>query len=321
MTRSSQRMLASSLVALMTLLAAPGLSAQDSVIAARDLYTAAAYEDALVVLNRLRDRDRSEEDNRTIEQYRAFCLLALGRVQEAEQAIESIVVVQPLYFPSPADVSPRVRAAFTDVRRRMLPGIVQEKYSQAKAAYDRKNYAAAEAGFKHVLDVLADPDLAAVAARPPLSDLRTLTAGFHDLSAAAAAPPPPPPPPPPSPPPPPPPPPPLPPPPPPEPIRAPLPQTPRIYSAADANVVPPSAIKQELPLYPRDNFPMNHGVLEVVVNERGEVESAAMRAPVKPTYDGLALAAAKAWRFTPATLDGKPVKFRKLIQINLDPNH
>jgi hypothetical protein len=314
MTRSAQRLLVSWLIAVITLLAAHGASAQDSVIAARDLYTAAAYEDALAVLNRLRARDRSEEDNRAIEQYRAFCLLALGRVQEAEQAIEHIVAAQPLYFPSSADVSPRVRAAFTDVRRRMLPGIVQEKYAQAKAAYDRKNYAAAEAGFKQVLDVLADPDLAAAAGQPLLSDLRTLTAGFHDLSAASATPPPsPPPPPPPFPPPPPPP---L-----PEPIAAPLPAAAKIYSGADANVVPPSVIKQELPSYPRDNFPMNRGVLEVVIDEQGEVESAAMRVPVKPTYDGLAVAAAKAWRYTPATLDGKPVKFRKLIQINLDPNH
>ncbi len=317
MTRSSPRRLVSSLIAVMTLLAAHGASAQDSVIAARDLYTAAAYEDALAVLNRLRALDRSEEDNRAIEQYRAFCLLALGRVQEAEQAIEHIVAAHPLYFPSSADVSPRVRAAFTDVRRRMLPGIVQERYAQAKAAYDRKNYAAAAAGFKQVLDVLADPDLAAAAGQPPLSDLRTLTAGFHDLSAAAAAPPPSPlPPPPPSPPPPPPPP-----PPPREPIAAPPPAAPKIYSGVDARVVPPSVIKQVLPSYPRDNFPMNHGVLEVVINEQGEVESAAMRVPVKPTYDGLAVAAAKAWRYTPATLDGKPVKFRKLIQINLDPNH
>jgi len=55
-----------------------------------------------------------------------------------------------------------------------------------------------------------------------------------------------------------------------------------------------------------------------VINERGQVESAAMRMPVKQTYDGLALAAAKGWRYKPATVDGVPVKFRKLIQISLD---
>lgn len=306
MTRSSPRLLVAPLIAVMTLLAAPVRSAQDSVITARDLYAAAAYEDALAVLNRLRGRDRSEDENRTVEQYRAFCLLALGRVQEAEQAIEGIVAAQPLYFPSPADVSPRVRAAFTDVRRRMLPGIVQQKYAQAKAAYDRKDYVAAQAGFKQVLDVLADHDLTAAVSQPPLSDLRTLTAGFHDLSAAAAAPPPPPAP--------------LP-PPQPEDVVAPIPTPTRIYSLADAGVVPPVAIKQMLPTYPRDNVRPNPGVIEVVIDERGDVESATMRASVKSTYDGLAVAAAKGWRYKPATFDNRPVKFRKLIQINLDPSH
>lgn len=296
-------MLVSSLLIILSVLASDVASAQDSMTTARDLYAAAAYEDALVVLNRLRTRDRSGDENRTIEQYRAFCLLALGRAQEAEQAIEGIVAAEPLYFPSPADVSPRVRAVFTDVRRRMLPSIVQKRYAQAKAAYDRKEFKAAEAGFKGVLDVLADPDLGAAANQPPLSDLRTLTVGFHELSAAAAAPPPPPPPPP-----------------QPEPAVVPAPAAAKIYTATDTAVVPPVAIKQMLPAYPRDNFPMNRGVLEVVIDEHGDVESATMRVSVKPTYDAVAVAAAKGWHYTPATVNGVPVKYRKLVQINLDPN-
>jgi hypothetical protein len=301
-------MLVSVLVVIIGVLAADAASGQDSVTTARDLYAAAAYEDALAVLNRLRSQDRSGDEHRTIEQYRAFCLLALGRTHEAEQAIEGIVAAEPLYFPSPADVSPRVRGAFTDVRRRMLPSIAQQKYAQAKAAYDRKEFQAAQAGFKQVLDVLADPDLAAVANQSPLADLRTLTVGFHDLSTAAAVPPPAPPPP-------------LPPPPQAEPAPAPAPATAKIYSAADTAVVPPIVIKQLLPAYPRDNFPTNRGVLEIVIDEHGDVESATMRTPVKPTYDGVAVAAAKGWRYTPATLNGVPVRYRKLIQINLDPNH
>lgn len=300
-----QRILVSSLIVIITVLASDVASAQDSMTTARDLYAAAAYEDALAVLNRLRSQDRSGDENRTIEQYRAFCLLALGRTQEAEQAIEGIVAVEPLYFPSPADVSPRIRAVFTDVRRRMLPSIVQQRYAQAKAAYDRKEFKAAEAGFKGVLDVLADPDLAGARNQPPLSDLRTLSVGFHDLSAAAAAPPPPPPP--------------LP-PPPPEPAAVPTPATAKIYTAADTAVVPPVAIKQVLPAYPRDHFPTNRGVIEVVINEHGDVEAATMRVSVKPTYDGVAVAAAKDWHYTPATVNGVPVKYRKLVQINLDPN-
>jgi tetratricopeptide (TPR) repeat protein len=191
MTLCVRRRIAWYLAALAVLLGAVPVHAQESLNAARDLYAAAAYEDALDVLNRLRARDRSERDSRVIEQYRAFCLLALGRSEEAERAIEAVVAAEPSYSPSTSEVSPRVRAAFTDVRRRMLPTIVQQKYVQAKAAFDRKEFDHAAAQFQQVLAVFADPDLGAAATRPPLSDLRTLSAGFHELSVSAASPPPP----------------------------------------------------------------------------------------------------------------------------------
>ena len=309
MNRAIQSAIVWGLVAVIGSLMVDSAWAEDSVSTARNLYSAAAYEDALIVLNRLRARDRSADDNRTIEQYRAFCLLALGRVNEAEQAIEGIVVAEPMYFPSATEVSPRIRSAFTDVRRRLLPSLAQQKYAQAKAAFDRKDFPAAEAGFKQVLDVLADPALSASANQPPLSDLRTLTVGFLELTVAAAAPPPPPPPAAPE-------------PPVVPPVPAPAPTraraVPEIYTVGDANVVAPVVINQTLPQYKRDGYASSPGVLEIVINERGQVESAAMRMPVKQTYDGLALAAAKGWRYKPATVDGVPVKFRKLIQINLD---
>ena len=59
------------------------------------------------------------------------------------------------------------------------------------------------------------------------------------------------------------------------------------------------------------------GVIEIVIDERGHVESAQMRASVHPRYDGIAVDAAKSWQYRPATLNGKPVKFRKLVQVNL----
>src|SRR5258707_9479103 len=103
--------------------------AADSLAAARDLYAAAEYEDALALLNQLRPGDHAPDERRTIEQYRAYCLLALGRSVDAEQAIAAVVTATPLYKPSGADASPRVRSAFSDVRRRMLPSIIQEKYA------------------------------------------------------------------------------------------------------------------------------------------------------------------------------------------------
>ena len=84
-------------------------------------------------------------------------------------------------------MSPRVKSTFVEVRRRVLPTIIQQKYTEAKTAFDRKDFVAAGDGFTQVLRVLDDPDLVAVASQPPLADMRTLARGFKDLSANAAA--------------------------------------------------------------------------------------------------------------------------------------
>src|SRR5260221_5442523 len=177
-----------------TTILSASVRAQESgdLAAARDLYAWAACDDALAVLNRLRATDHPPGQSRFIEQYRAFCLLALGRASDAEQAIEAVVAPEPTYLPSDSDASPRVRSAFTTVRRRMLPAIIQQQYGQAKAAFDRRDFAAAAGGFRQVLAALADPDVAAESQRPPLVDLKMLAVAFEELSAKATAPPPPP---------------------------------------------------------------------------------------------------------------------------------
>ena len=298
----------------LTVTVADVAAGQDSLSTARELYAGAAYEDALAVLNRLRPSAVRAEDARAIDQYRAFCLLALGRASDAERAIESVIAVQPSYEPTEGDVSPRVRAAFSDVRRRMLPTIVQQWYASAKASYDRKEYGAAVTGFTQVLDVLTDPDVASAVNQPPLSDIRTLAVGFRDLSVLAAAPPPPPPPPPP----------PVAPEPPPAapaPAPAPPPQRvalPRIYGPGDPDVVPPGVVRQTLPPLPptlSKGLGAREGSLELIINEGGEVESVLMRVSFTPLYDRLVVAAAADWQYKPATINGVPVKYRKTIQI------
>jgi len=270
--------------------------------AARELYASASYDDALVVLNKLRVSERTPGQSRAIEQYRAFCLLALGRAADAQQAIEAVVQAEPSYQPNESEVSPRVRTAFADVRRRMLPVIIQQKYAQAKTAFDRKDFASAATGFSQVLVTLADPAVSAEAARPPLSDLRMLAVGFEELSAKAAAPPPAPPapvvqvatPPPP-----------------------PMPAPNRVYSGDDRNVIPPNVINQTLPVFQGAVFAPRYGMLEVLISETGDIESAVMTQSVTVAYDRLAVAAARKWRYTPATFNGVPVKYRKAVQISV----
>jgi TonB family protein len=281
--------------------------AADALTAARDLYAAAEYDDALALLNKLQPGDHEPDERRAIEQYRAYCLLALGRSADAEQAIAAVVAATPLYKPG-ADASPRVRSAFADVRRRLLPTIIQQKYAAAKIAFDHKNFSVAATVFTEVVEAMSDPDVADVVTQPPLADLRMLAIGFRDLSVSAAAPPP-------------------------VPGRVTPPTaapavlvTPapaaavvpaRIYAATDTQVLPPAALKQTLPTFPAQLLTANRGVLEIVIDEDGAVESATMRESVNPRYDTQVVAAAKSWQYRPAMLMGRPVKYRKMLQIDV----
>ena len=84
-------------------------------------------------------------------------------------------------------------------------------------------------------------------------------------------------------------------------------------------MTPPNVIRQELPGVPSaiTRQAREHGLLELVIDEAGRVISMAMRESVHPMYDTMVLNAAKDWRYRPAMLQGKPVRFRKMIQVNV----
>jgi hypothetical protein len=271
---------------------------------ARDLYASARYDEALAMLNGVRQQESANPVNlRYIEQYRSLCLLALGRGAEAEAAIAVVVASDPMYLPSETEASPRVRSAFSEVRQRQLPDIARTRYASAKSAFDRKDYPAAEQQFRDLLRLIDDPDMGG-----RMADLRMLVTGFVDLSSAAAAPPPAPTAP--------------------EPRRedaqppAPAPTAPdpqRVYSADDDGVIAPAPIRQEVPRVPLPiaNQTRERGILELTIDEQGRVIGAVIRLTLHPIYDSQILLAAKEWRYQPATLNGRPVKFRKVIQITV----
>lgn len=277
---------------------------RDVVGTARDLYASARYDEALAVLNDLRPSDPSAAaaDRKSIEQYRSLCLLALGRGSEAESAIAAVVTADPSYLPGEAEASPRVRAAFSDVRRRLLPEIASARYTEARASFDRKDHALAVKQFRQTISLIEDPDMGG-----KLADLRTLSAGFLDLSLAAMAPPAPAKPeiatPPPAP-------------------AVPRPDPNRIYTMTDPGVNAPAIIRQEMPrLTPAmKTQAKDRGAIEIVIDELGRVTFAAIRASVHPMFDADLLSAARDWRYQPATMMGKPVKYRKMIQINVNRN-
>jgi hypothetical protein len=273
---------------------------RDVIGEARTLYASARYDEALAVLNDLRPATApGAGDLKSIEQYRSLCLLALGRGSEAETAIAAVINADPSYLPGDAEASPRVRSAFSDVRKKLLPDIASKRYADAKATFDRKEYVRATQQFRQVIALLDDPDMGG-----RQGDLRTLAAGFLDL-AIAATPPPEPPKPAPV----------VPPLPPPAPKADPL----RIYTAGDSDVTAPVALRQEIPRLTPLMKPQARprGVIEVVIDEQGRVTAISMRESIQPMYDAEIVSKGRDWRYEPAMLNGVPVKYRKLIQLNV----
>jgi TonB family protein len=293
------------LAALFATMSATAHAEDATVAAARELYASAAYDDALKMLDGLLNGSLSVDERRTISLYRALCLVALGRGTDADRAFEALVEQNPLYRPIMDDLPPRMRSAFTETRRRLLPGIAQRQYADAKAAFDREDFRRASEVFGQVVETLGDPDVADAGNHPPLSDLKVLAAGFHDLAMKELE---------------------LPPLAPPAPVLAAViePPTParnynRLYSADDPDVAHPGIVRQTFPAFPGKIATATVGVIEVVIDTTGAVESAVMRESIHPQYDHLALSAAKRWRFMPAMVDGVPVKFVKRVQVTLTP--
>src|SRR5262249_4583678 len=117
---------------------------------AKELYAQASYEDALAQLNRINDVEVANQ----VDQYRAACLLALGRDREAQASLERLVVRAPLYVVKVDDVSPKLVTMFQQVRERTLPAAAKELYTKARANFDGKHFAEARLQFQEMLAVL-----------------------------------------------------------------------------------------------------------------------------------------------------------------------
>jgi hypothetical protein len=272
-------------------------AADTSLAAARDLYVSASYDDALAMLGTLSNGQRSAQERQSIDLYRTLCLFALGKTSDADRVIEAMLLRDPLYRAGDEELSPRVESAFQTARRRILPSVIQQKYADAKAAFDKQDWATASTGFAEVLKSIADPDIAASAAAPPLADIKTLASGFRDLAVKSTPPP------------------------------APAPKAVEakpvvrpvkaVYSPEDRDVLPPVAIVQRVPKYPANVTRPLSGVVQFIVDENGAVQTPTMPVSIDMSYDGMVISAAKKWQYTPAMLEGKPVKYLKRLSISV----
>jgi TonB family protein len=84
----------------------------------------------------------------------------------------------------------------------------------------------------------------------------------------------------------------------------------------------PRIIRQDMPNLAQSmkSQSRDRGIVEVVIDEQGRVSFVAVRSSIHPMYDTQLLAAARDWRYQPATFAGQPVKYRKMIQINVSRN-
>jgi tetratricopeptide (TPR) repeat protein len=277
-------------------------AAAEDLDSVKELYAAASYEEALSRLDAL----SGNVDIVVANQYRALCLLGLGRAADAESALREIVTANPLYRVSPNDVSPRLVDLFADVRKRALPTAARQLYAKAKSSYDDKNHAAAVNEFKTLLQLLNDQDLQQSEAR----DLKDLAEGFLTLAetqvskalaaAAPAATPSP------------------------APAPAvPVPQAPRIFSAEDRDVRGPIEMQRTMPPWSPtsaiDQRRVFRGVLRLTIDEQGQVQAADLLTPVFPGYNDELLKAARTWRYRPAMRAGVPVKYSLTLAIVLRP--
>jgi TonB family protein len=311
-------------------------AAQDSLSAAKDLYASAAYEEALTALDRMKASSPSSLTLQ-VDQYRAFCLLALGRTSEAEAVAEEVLRVDPLVEIDSADASPRIVAMFSELQRKVLPGAIRERYRAARAAMEQGDGDRSAQQFTLVQQLL-DKSRALGVWDDALADMKVLVDGFMALNharqeqmasqsvqAAAAVPPagvtgapgadspavhsvpaaestvgstPPP-----------------------TPVAT-ASVRPEVFSALDERVSAPIVLKQETPRVPYNLFlamrsGKRDGIVEVTIDERGQVENAVMRDPVNDFFDTLVLAAARQWQYLPAKRDGIPVRYMKRIAVTL----
>jgi len=277
---------------------------QESVQTAQTLYASASYDEALALLDRLQRQELTPSEVRVVNQQRVLCLLALGRAQDAERAITAVVQADPTYSPDGASASPRVRNAFRDVRARLLPGIVQVEYAEARKLYDASSWAAAASAFQRVSALAADHDLAE-AQVAALADVKVLADGFAKLAEAAATPPPPPPA---------------------AEPASPAPPAPppvdydAIFDGSQSAVVAPITVRQDLPRWSTASAPRPRvtGILEVIIAKSGVVERATLMRPMAIFYDRQILDATKNWRYEPAQFNGQPVRYRKTIKITVE---
>jgi tetratricopeptide (TPR) repeat protein len=252
----------------------------------RDLYASAEYDQALSVIG------NSLEP--AAQQYRALCLLALGRQADAEAALGQLIASAPEFTVSAEEMPPRFMSLFAEQRREIVPGVLRRLFAEARDDYRAKAYDRALPQFKKVLALSSEAEVRDLEG---VADLRLLAESFIDIATAT---------------------------------EAPKPNV--VASAAPSAAAPtadagsrrptqPVAVRQEMPPWPA-SVPVRAGLsgsVRIRINSSGRVTSAVMVRNIEPRYDALVLAATHFWEYKPATANGNPVEAESVVEININP--
>jgi len=259
--------------------------AQVSEVDYKTLYAAAEYDKALEVVALL--------DSTEAQQYKALCLLALGRQADASTAIEALVNASPTFTPSAEDAPPRFVELVTKVRQKLLPTIARRLFAEGRERYTEKQTDEAVRRFSLVLTLLSDPSFADANTR---QDLETLAKGFIDLANAAAPP-----------------------------VKvlpaAPEPPLAQVNPtpAAPPKITQPTALVQTVPPIPMDiaSRAAEKLVIVVLIDVTGRVTDATVKESSHPRYDRIVVQATRDWRYVPATRNGVPIPSEQVVTIQV----
>jgi hypothetical protein len=93
----------------------------------------------------------------------------------------------------------------------------------------------------------------------------------------------------------------------------------RIYSQSDSQVMVPVSVYPKLPNEPPGPRVAGRTLLELTIAADGLVERVRMLSAPRNIHEFMLVSAAKAWRFEPARLDGRPVRFRQTLALTPMP--
>lgn len=275
--------------------------AQARMATAKGLYADADYDGALAELAAVASSGDASAVTYEVHHYRALCLVALGRTEEAERAMAATVEANPAFVPAASDVSPRVAGLFNEVRDRLLPQLARKRLAEARGVARDGEPGRALAAIDAAMALLNDD---ALASRADLDDLRLAAGTMRELAVAqvasaakapaAAAPAT-------------------------APAPAPLPES-AITSVPTLSAA--VAIRQNMPRWnPQDEQARRArtGAVRVLIDATGAVTGATMERPVHPAFDRLLIEATRTWRYRPALRDGRPIPSESVVLINLEP--